>query len=70
MDSSEVKYSCIFLLYTFLIQKKRSEWSVNEMTAEGVLRQKQTRKARGTLVQDLSKGLELKRLFIYVVVYF
>lgn len=41
-----------------------------EMTAERVLGQKCTRKAGGTFVQDLSRGLELKRLFIYVVIYF
>lgn len=38
--------------------------------AAGVLGQKRTRKTRGTFVQDVSKGLESKRLFIYVAIYF
>lgn len=71
MHSSEVTSSYVFLLYTFLIHKGKKDRGVcYEMTAEGVLGQKRIRKARATFVQDLSKGLEPKMLFIYVVIYF
>lgn len=59
MDTFVLKYNCIALLYTFDTEKG-TEQSVIKTVAETVrlLGPKCIRKARGTFILELSKGLE------------